>query len=296
LENKNSSLVSIVIPNYNHADYLEERLESILAQTYKNFEIIILDDCSTDSSREIIEKYKHLEFLSHIVLNETNSGSTFKQWQKGINLSQGKYIWIAESDDSADPYFLETLIQAFEDKPAVSLAYCPSTWIDQKGSIIDEPTHEDHVFLKHGNELIRTDFLIGNLIYNASSVLFKKDLIKKVNFTEIGTYTYAGDWLFWVSMIKNETVYRTDKRLNRFRRHAKNVSTNADKSGLWFKEGFRVLDYIFSQHDLSFLEKQKVILKWAKKAAKTSFDKATLAALELPNSFYMYYAIMKWMY
>jgi len=77
-------LVSIIIPNYNHARYLEQRLDSVFNQTYQNFEVIILDDCSTDNSLEIIEKYKDNPHLSLVVVNETNSGSSYKQWDNGI--------------------------------------------------------------------------------------------------------------------------------------------------------------------------------------------------------------------
>src|SRR5207342_2166753 len=79
--------VSVIIPNYNHAVYLEQRIESVLNQTFQDFELIILDDCSPDNSRDVIDQYRVNSKVSHIVYNSINSGSTFKQWQKGIELS-----------------------------------------------------------------------------------------------------------------------------------------------------------------------------------------------------------------
>jgi cellulose synthase/poly-beta-1,6-N-acetylglucosamine synthase-like glycosyltransferase len=76
--------------------YLRKRIESVLNQTYPNFEIIILDDCSVDSSKKIIEQYQNEQSISHIIYNSKNSGSPFKQWQKGFELAKGEYIWIAE--------------------------------------------------------------------------------------------------------------------------------------------------------------------------------------------------------
>src|SRR5271155_4024439 len=101
--------VSIIVPNYNHARFLRQRIDSILTQTFQDFELILLDDCSTDQSRSILREYTtdprvRLEF------NDANSGSTFKQWNKGVSLTRGKYIWIAESDDYADPRLLERLV------------------------------------------------------------------------------------------------------------------------------------------------------------------------------------------
>src|SRR5215469_17881071 len=101
--------VSVVVPNYNHAQFLPKRIDSILGQSFQDFEVILLDDCSTDDSRSILSQYSapprvRLEF------NQTNSGSPFKQWNKGVRLANGKYIWIAESDDYADERLLERLL------------------------------------------------------------------------------------------------------------------------------------------------------------------------------------------
>jgi len=107
----NKPFVSVIIPNYCHSRYLDERLTSVLNQTYPYFEIIILDDCSPDNgaSKAVIEKYRENPHVSHIIYNEVNSGSPFKQWQKGFDLAKGDYIWIAESDDSCDCRLLEVL-------------------------------------------------------------------------------------------------------------------------------------------------------------------------------------------
>src|SRR5579864_2284139 len=103
--------VSVVVPNYNHARFLPERIESILRQTYQDFELILLDDRSTDDSRAILSQYGGDPRVT-IEFNDVNSGSTFKQWNKGVRLARGRYIWIAESDDYADDRLLERLVAA----------------------------------------------------------------------------------------------------------------------------------------------------------------------------------------
>lgn len=120
--------VSVIIPNYNHALYLDERIQSVLNQSYDNFEIIILDDMSKDNSREVIEKYRECPKISHILYNETNSGSTFRQWKKGITLAKGEFIWIAESDDYCEPSLLEALVKQIQAHPTCTLAYALSQW------------------------------------------------------------------------------------------------------------------------------------------------------------------------
>ena len=112
---KTNPLVSVIIPNYCHSRFLDLRIQTVLNQTYKNLEIIILDDCSPDNgaSRLIIEKYRNNPLVSHIIYNEVNSGNTFLQWKKGIELCKGEIIWIAESDDFCECNMLEELIIAF---------------------------------------------------------------------------------------------------------------------------------------------------------------------------------------
>ena len=102
--------VSVIVPNYNYARYLPIRLESILNQTFKDFELILLDDASTDNSIQILENYRNHPNVSQLVVNKVNTGSPFQQWMKGILLARGEYIWIAEADDIADLQFLETCI------------------------------------------------------------------------------------------------------------------------------------------------------------------------------------------
>jgi glycosyltransferase involved in cell wall biosynthesis len=70
-------IVSVIIPNYNHAPFLKERIESVLNQSFQDFEVILLDDCSTDNSRDIIEQYRHHPRVSNIIFNEQNTGNTF---------------------------------------------------------------------------------------------------------------------------------------------------------------------------------------------------------------------------
>ena len=111
--------VSVIIPNYNHARFLRQRIESVLGQTYQDFEVILLDDCSTDESRSIISEYAKNPRV-RIEFNETNSGSTFKQWNKGVRLARGEYVWMAESDDYADERLLERLVKVLDEEPEVT--------------------------------------------------------------------------------------------------------------------------------------------------------------------------------
>ena len=132
--NQSSPLVSIIVPNYNHERYLVQRLESIFNQTFQDFEVILLDDCSTDDSVIMLQRYATHPKVTHFVVNEQNTGSPFKQWKKDIDLARGKYIWIAEGDDWAESTFLEILLPLIKQED-VGIAFCNSNWVGERGAI-----------------------------------------------------------------------------------------------------------------------------------------------------------------
>ena len=163
--------ISVIIPNYNHAQFLEQRIESVLNQTVQDVEVIFLDDNSTDNSREVFSKYVNHPKISHVIFNETNSGSPFKQWNKGFSLATGEYIWLAESDDYADPRFLETLVEILEENPQVGVAYCQSHQVDKYNDFVatlhcwtdeldKERWHND--FINNGLEECRKYLIVKN--------------------------------------------------------------------------------------------------------------------------------------
>jgi glycosyltransferase involved in cell wall biosynthesis len=238
--------VSVIVPNYNHAPYLEERIESILAQDWTDFELILLDDCSPDNSREILERYRNHPHVSHIVYNEYNSGSTFKQWLKGIELARGEYIWIAESDDVAAPTLLSTYLEVVIRHSGTVLVYSGSNMIDPSGNKIegmDWDTYEQNgkpYEIFHGKDFIRHHLLWKNEVYNASMVLFKKTCFQQVA-QEYLFLRYCGDWLIWGCIAAQGEVIRCNQKLNFFRQHNNKVSPKAEKEGLYFKEGVDIM-------------------------------------------------------
>ena len=129
-------IVSVILPNYNHSKFLERRFKSILDQTFKDFELIVLDDCSTDNSREVIERYRSHPSVSKIIYNEVNSGSTFEQWSKGFQSARGKYIWIAESDDWCEPTFLQEVVNPLLGDDGIVLSFCQALFVSEEMKII----------------------------------------------------------------------------------------------------------------------------------------------------------------
>lgn len=235
--------VSVIIPNYNHAPFLQDRIESVLNQTYDDFEVILLDDNSTDDSKAILEKYRTHRKVSHIVYNQTNTGSTFKQWEKGIALAKGDWIWIAESDDVANRFFLEKSIKEGVENNS-DIVYCNSIIIDQNGNncelygFSNMPSKEAYPmfsssFTLSGKIFIERWMIHSNFIPNASAVVFKKSNIASDSFNKIKSMKLLGDWLFWFALLQRATfISYISESHNYFRTHSNNVRSNKLNNGI----------------------------------------------------------------
>ena len=233
--------VSIIIPNYNHARYLDERIQSVLNQTYQNFEIIILDDKSTDNSAEVIEKYGIHPKVSNIVINKDNSGSTFKQWHKGFELAKGELIWIAESDDSCDKTLLERNVKSFINDGNCVLSFVCSRRMDENGVLHNKMQNIASDSIMDGMDFCRKYLYCGNIILNASSALFKKNLAQKLD-KRYMKYKGGGDRLFWIELAECGNVGIISNPLNYFRKHISNTTSLLYKDGTG-EESKRICTY-----------------------------------------------------
>ncbi len=233
--------VSVIVPNYNYGRYLEKRLNSVINQTFKDFELIIIDDASTDNSLDIISKYTHRPEVT-LITSENNSGSVFKQWFKGIGLAKSEIIWIAEADDYSDLSFLETLLPFMNEKD-VHLSFCASHAIDEKDNITKNFYFEVGYFnnlpnknkwnkdyISTGNQELNDGLIIKNTIPNASAVLMRKSEIIKINTDDLFNYKCGGDWFIYINIIRNGKIAYTAQNLNYHRRH--NISVVGKSSQL----------------------------------------------------------------
>ncbi|SNR36610.1 glycosyltransferase family 2 protein [Lutibacter flavus] len=237
---KNSSpLVSIIVPNYNHSKYLKQRLDSVFKQSYENFEVILLDDCSTDNSREILTKYAKNTKVSHCIFNSSNSGNTFIQWNKGISLAKGEYVWIAESDDFCELNFLESVLEPMLNNHEIVLSYCQSYRVNKNGIVTGSwLNHTEDLdsqlflsnFTMYGNEFIERFLIYKNIIPNASAAVIKKKALDKLGSKNIiSKLRYCGDWVLYFKLIANNEISYSAKLLNNFRYHSGSVIAKANK-------------------------------------------------------------------
>ncbi|MDB5200765.1 MAG: glycosyl transferase family protein [Ferruginibacter sp.] len=276
---KNSQpLVSVIIPSYNHAAFLKARIDSVLQQTVKDIEIIILDDASNDGSVAIIIEALQNNTRIKFLPADKNSGSTFIQWNKGIARASADIIWIAESDDVADPDFLSTMLEALSAEDKIVLAYCQSQRMNEEGAV----TGSWYDFTEDlDSRLFSTDFRMGgqeyisrflihrNTIPNASAVLFKKSAYLRAG--EANEHLPAnGDWLCWLKMLCYGNIAFSAKPMNYFRYHAHSViaKANSTKAGDVYKENYdRTMREIFAE----FVSANNIELPTAAKKRNATF-------------------------
>lgn len=260
--------VSVIIPNYNYASYLNERIESILNQTFQDFELILLDDASTDNSAEILYKYQNNPHVTHILVNETNTGSPFQQWFKGISLAKGEYIWIAESDDLCEPSFLATTVRLLEKYPHASVAFTGSKLIDENGNLLPHDMNnwgkkkqsiKEKYFVFNGAEYATHNLYWYNYIANASAVVFRRSHLEQANLSQCKQMRYSGDWLFWFKLAMQGDIIEIYENLNYFRQHIKKVTTKAENNGGGKMEDIEIIYQM--EKELSKINLYKRILR-----------------------------------
>ncbi len=224
--------VTVIIPNYNHADYLLQRLDSIRLQTYTDWEAIIIDDASTDRSANLITDYLNSnEFhLKEFIKQKENSGSGYKSWQKGIRLAKSKYIWIAETDDYCEPEFLQEAIEALDANPDVGLAFTASHYVDEKGALLYNTDRRfsmlginDGEVLRYKSQMLTNHLPLNPLITNGSAVVFRnpESVLPEALFQN----KQLSDLFLWQYLLIDKDFVCINKKLNYFRRHSESTTT-----------------------------------------------------------------------
>ena len=233
------------MPNYKYEKYIEKRLNSIINQTYPIYELIVLDDCSTDNSLQIINSYKDNKYPNmKVITNKKNSGSVFNQWARGIEQATGDYIWIAEADDLCESTFLSECMKKFNNTGVV-LSYTQSQIIDEN----NKKTSDNYLFYTNdiSTEKWQNDYIedgvteiaqalcVKNTIPNVSAVVFKKFDIKPY-LKEIKTYKVGGDLYLYMQLLTKGKIGFCSKALNKHRRHSGSVTVSKENNRKHFDE------------------------------------------------------------
>lgn len=245
--------VSVIVPNYNHGRFLERRLQSILDQSHQDFEVIYLDDASTDNSDDVFSRFAG-DRRVRAIRNVCNSGSAFKQWNRGLREAQGEYVWIAESDDYADPRFLETLLERLQRYPSAGIAYCQSECVDEEGGPLGimehrwnrfEPGRWDSDFFNDGCDELARYMVRACTVCNVSAALLRRQICEEVGGAD-ESFRCTGDWDMYARMLGVSNIVFVAQPLNFWRTHSGTIRTETEKNLAIIEESYRVIEGIMN--------------------------------------------------
>ncbi len=243
-------LVTIIVPNFNHARFLPQRLDSIFGQTYTNFEVLILDDASTDGSADVIRRY-HAAYPDRVrvLSNDFNAGNPFRQWKNGIAEASGKLIWICESDDFADAAFLDYLVPMFADE-SVMIAFGRIQFADTMGNPypgLDQYRERamagiwSRTNVKAAKAWFDTAFGVSNIIPNVGGCLIRSQSIEPDIWETACTYRVLGDWYLYAMLSRGGRIAYVPGAVSWFRQHDTNTSVSAFTSAGYYQEHERLI-------------------------------------------------------
>ena len=212
--------ISVVMSVWNGEKYLREAIESILNQTFTDFEFLIVNDGSTDSSFEIIQGYQDERIW--VINNEKNIGLT-KSLNKAIKQARGEYIARQDADDVSLPDRFEQQVEYFEEHPEVALLGTSAYKIDEQGKVLGRVI----VPAKPGGNLLK-----GNQ-FNHGSTMLKREAVDRLGgYNEL--FRYVQDYELWLRMAKHYGVSNLTQILYKLRFHAGNIrSLKREESALY---------------------------------------------------------------
>ena len=214
--------VSILVTCYNHLDYLPEAIAGIRAQTFTDYEIIAIDDGSSDGTREWLTA--HLQ-PHEIIFNEQNLG-TYGTLNRALEAAKGEFIAVLNDDDVWEPLKLERQVAMLDANPRVGLVHTDGIFIGPTGAQLEgNPLGFDWPRTETGNNIIP-------LIY-ANKIIASAVLVRRACFEDVGTfdaqYFGSGDWDMWLRIAEKWDVGYVHEPLTRYRWHTTNASKKFDK-------------------------------------------------------------------
>lgn len=240
-------LISIVMVNYNQESYLKEAIDSVISQTYDNWELIIVDDGSTDASVEIIKSYKDIR-IRPIYLKENKH--ICHATNLGLRYIKGEYVARLDSDDVWCDKKLEKQIGFFEKHPEAEVCFTKLDLIDENGKNVNEILPDLYNLYntrqKDRKAWIRFFFFLGNSLIQ-STMVFKKKLLEEVGGFNLA-YMQSHDFDFFVRLIKKTEFYFIEEPLIKYRRTAsQNSSLQPEKDRRLFNEYMNIKFHFFEE-------------------------------------------------
>ena len=210
-----SKLMSIGIPAYNNGAYIGETIESILAQTYKNIELVIVDDNSSDNTYQVLQQYAEKDKRVKIYKNETNLGMA-GNWNRCLELCTGEFMKLVCADDLLAPNMIEYEMKIFRKYPEVVLVGSDTRLVDLQGKYKGWYRRYKHSGIIDGKIVVRKGFFSQDYFGAPQANAFRRSAYEKVGgFSP--EFHYIVDYDFFVEIAKLGKIYIIHEPLNYFR-------------------------------------------------------------------------------
>ena len=216
--------ISIIIPCYNCEDYIEKTLQSIIDQTFKNFEIIIVNDESKDKSVEVSENILTKNNISFKIVNQKNSGVS-RARNNGIDHSTGKYVFMIDSDDFIEPTFIEKMHNKLE-RYNLDMAFSGHDRVDtnDKVSFIYTDRYEYIQEVLSGEEVVK-NVIKNKMLLWTGCIVYKRDLLNNNNIRYVENCSNGEDQEFWTkALINSQKVASVNEILSHYLQREKSIT------------------------------------------------------------------------
>jgi glycosyltransferase involved in cell wall biosynthesis len=213
--------VSVVMPCFNHALYVGESIEAILAQSVKDLELIVVDDCSRDESKMVIEKYVSSDRRVRAIYHETNLGAS-RSRNDGIRDAHGEYLAFCDADDVWVATKLARQLELLEKHPIHDVAYCDSEIIDEHGNGTGERFSAQFPVPGNGSGKLFNELCTRNFV-NMQTAILRRECIEDSGYFD-ESIKWVEDWWFWVKVSYGHSFIYTDEVLAKYRVHQKSTA------------------------------------------------------------------------
>lgn len=236
-------MVSVIMPCFNHAQFLADSIQSILRQTHSDLELIIVDDCSSDHSAEVIGKFSAGDSRIKVIRHERNQGLS-RSRNDALRLAAGEFIAFCDADDVWEIDKLKTQVGSLESQPDYVLAYSDTLIIDEHGVPTGRRFSENYNLPKTPTGRLFDDLLGGNFV-NILSVLMRKECVEEVGpFDE--RVRWVQDWWYWVQLSRRHRFLYSARPLAKYRVHSR--STNLVQKRAYCLDRIRVFRWILRKY------------------------------------------------
>lgn len=241
--------ISVIIPTYNRAKILPRAIKSVLNQSFEDFELIVVDDGSTDKTKEIVQTFQKKDLRVKYIWQK-NSGAPARPKNRGIREAKGEYLAFLDDDDEWEKEKLEEQIRLFESQRNLGFVGCDILIINERG---ERKELKEYKIPKYSPKIFFERLLERNFLLTSSSIMVKKEIFNEIGFFD-ENLKVADDWDMWLRISKKFPFDFVSKFLIKYYIHQKSITPNLDPE----KEA-KELEYIFEKHRKDYAKYPRIL-------------------------------------